>query len=241
MPILVYNPFTNIFNSPFTVKPYSTYLNFKLKKEQVKYLNEYIQNYSTELSLTKIKLSPIDDKNFYLSLNIYNCSSPLFMNNNKNIIRCEINTYVKHTDGTVGSIILDYSTNGVSIDPVNLFHKPDKNIDFKIVKGECLCKAQNVNIDFSVKYNIENINRLLKYNIDNYLIKYTDIIYYKNGIYDKLYYDSSLVKSVNWIPDDLSDFYFKYKDLQFYEVHSAFFFENNINFICSFWHNLFAK
>ena len=46
MPLLTYNPFNqNTFHAPMTVRPFSTYINFRLSDEQVHFFNHYIQKY----------------------------------------------------------------------------------------------------------------------------------------------------------------------------------------------------
>ena len=61
MPILTYNPITkNTLNMPLTVKPYSTYLNFKLNYYQSQYLNNYISEYTNSLELVPINIFPND-------------------------------------------------------------------------------------------------------------------------------------------------------------------------------------
>ena len=45
LPILTYNPISKLnFHSPFDVKPYSTYINYKLDVNQFNYINEYLNN-----------------------------------------------------------------------------------------------------------------------------------------------------------------------------------------------------
>ena len=59
------------------------------------------------------------------------------------------------------------------------------------------------------------------------LIKYTDKIFYNNGLYDKLYYDSSLIN--NKIID-LKKFNVKFTffDLELTDIHSIFYFKEDI-------------
>tara|TARA_A100001011_G_C13778734_1_gene622279 strand:- start:265 stop:534 length:270 start_codon:yes stop_codon:yes gene_type:complete len=76
------------------------------------------------------------------------------------------------------------------------------------------------------------------------LVKFSDYIYYKNGIYDKLYYDDTLVNAIIKSPsslimeDDIDNFFFTYKDLFFEKIDSIFYFENKINFVGSMWKNV---
>ena len=74
MPMLTYNPINkNSLHIPMTVNPYSTYLNFKLDDKQTAYLNNYIKDYSDDLELVPIQITPYEEKSNYLSVNIYNC------------------------------------------------------------------------------------------------------------------------------------------------------------------------
>jgi len=77
--------------------------------------------------------------------------------------------------------------------------------------------------------------------ISNSLIQFTDNIYYKNGICDKLFYDSSLLRAVMKIPQRYGRFLFQYKSLEFHKIHSIFYFQNSIDFMCGIWHNLYNK
>ena len=122
MPLLTYNPITkNTLNIPLEVKPFSTYLNFKLNDFQSEYLNNYINKFTDNLELIPINILPNEEKSNYLSVNIYNCSSPAFINEEKEVTRCELNTYVKDKNGNYGTLIIDYLSNELSMDPLNIF------------------------------------------------------------------------------------------------------------------------
>jgi hypothetical protein len=252
IPSILYNPFTAILNAPFNVAPYSTYVNIKLTSTQVDYLNVFLKTFSLEntpplhlvpIRLTKQDLLPA----YYISVNIYNCSSPIFLNGGQPVTRCEINTYVKNIDNVDGTVILDYCSNGISIDPVNILKMP-QFIRFFKENGDgrgggendrrrAVCSAKNDNVEFHMKYDLSTIS---KYSIADSLISYTDKIYYPNGIYDKLYYDSSLVNADTAIPESFRDFFFRFKEIEFCEkdIHSVFYFKNDIRFICQIWDNL---
>lgn len=237
LPQYIYNPFNNNnFLAPLSVKPYSTYVNFKLNEEQVEYLNQYITQYSDQLTLVPLKISKYEFPSYYINVNIYNCTSPILMSDN-NIVRCEINTYVKNQDGTLGTLILDYVSNGLSLDPVNLFKDPIKmiflkNNGYNIIN--CNAKKQDICLDLS--YSILNAE---KFKMSKELVDYTDNIYYKNGIMDKIYYDSSLTRARIKETNFISNFIFKYKDLEFDEIDSIFYFEDELRFVGSVWDNLY--
>lgn len=238
MPFLTYNSITkNTFLAPLDVKPYSTYLNFRLDQSQVNYLDTYINKYTKNLSIVPIELFPNSKEDYFLSVNIYNCTSPLFLNDEKEITRCEINTYVKDNLGNYGTLIIDYLSNEISMDPINVIKFKD-NINyidsnkFKII--DCCSKIENIclNLNYSTLFEKDMV-------ISDHLIKYTDKVYYKNGIYDKVFYDSLLTNSETKTPPLYFNFSFIYKGLNFTEIDSIFYFKNTLNFVGGMWANIF--
>ena len=178
MPLLTYNPYNkNPFHAPMTVEKGSTYLNFKLDSKQTDYLTNYIHQYNNSLDIVPIKIKENENENYYLSINIYNCSSPIF-NSNESITRCEINTYVKDQNNNLGTLIIDYLCNDLSMDPVNIFKKKSltqfyKHDMYYIIN--CNSTKDNINL----KINFTDFRDTI-FNISDALIFYTDIIYYKN-------------------------------------------------------------
>ena len=143
MPLLCYKPINqNTLNIPLEVSPFSTYLNFKLDDYQTSYLNNYIHKYNKDLEIVPIKMYDDEDQKYnYLSVNIYNCTSPVFLNQEKEITRCEINTYVKDNMGNYGTLIIDYLSNEISMDPINIF-KFKENVNF--YDNDILCKDKTL-------------------------------------------------------------------------------------------------
>lgn len=238
LPVFTYNSLTKNFFAPFQIQPYSTYVNFKLAPNQIDYLKSYIGNYTQNLELHPIKLSLLDVPSYFLSVNIYNCTSPLFIGS-QNVTRCEINTYVKDARGGYGTLILDYCSNFLSLDPVELF-KSGQNARFSKSGDFLRYYVENQKMKFEMEMDYKK-TKPRGFQISNSLIQFTDNIYYKNGICDKLFYDSSLLKSTMKIPRSHGKFSFQYKDLMFDRIHSIFYFQNKIDFICGIWHNLYNK
>ena len=217
------------------IKPYSTYINYKLNDDQVKLLNNYVKNYTNELDLVPIKLSKYDYSNYYLSINMYNATSPIMMTN-KDIIRCELNTYVKTKDGTLGTLILDYVSNTLSMDPVNIFKKSIKKIKFQnnYDTNELFVDSLEDDIYLKLKYKLTSD----EFYISDKLVEFTDLAYYKNGVADKVYYDSTLGSADTKYGDLIPKSIFKYRGLEFSYPDSVFYFDNSLNFIGSVWYNL---
>ena len=239
MPSMLYNPLTN--NNlyiPIDIKPHSTYINFKLNNQQVTNLNSYIKEYNESLEIVPIQLYKDGLADYYLSINIYNSTSPVFMTE-KNIIRCELNTYVMDSHGTKGTLILDYMTNGMSMDPIALFKKNEflKKITFKKSLNDTfniLCKSNLDNIYLNLDFNRSDIYpKKLSYD----LLEFTDNIFYKNGIMDKVYYDNTLLNPV-LLGACVSNVTFIYNHMVFDDLDSIFYFKDNIRFVGSMWDNL---
>lgn len=238
MPQYIYNPLSNNnFLAPLTVQSYSTYVNFKLDERQVHYLNQYLKEYSDDLTIVPLKISKYEFPTYYLNVNVYNCTSPILMDD-KNIVRCELNTYVKARDGTMGTVILDYISDGISLDPVSLFKNPS-DISFRRENGYNIidCTSSRQKIDLQLTYSVLNDEA---FTMSQELVDYTDNIYYKNGIMDKIYYDSSLTRAEIRQTNFISNFHFKYRDLEFTEIDSVFYFKDELRFVGSLWDNLYS-
>lgn len=238
MPSLTYNPINkNILHAPFTVNQYSTYINYKLNDHQINAINNYLQEKDNKLVLAPSSLINEKEKEYILSINIYNCTSPIFdFITNKPSTRCELNIYVNDKNNEKGTLIMDYASNILSLDPENLFKSPN-NIDFSYNDEYILGNAKNDNFILNFYYN-HKINTFEFNKLNSNLIKFTDKIYYPNGYYDKLYYDSSLIHNKIVLCNDFN-IYFKFLDIEFTDIDSVFYFKNKINFVGGLWHNLY--
>ena len=238
MPSLTYNPINrNILHAPFTVNQYSTYINYKLNQQQIYSINNFLEEKNNNLKIMPSSLINQDNKEYILSINIYNCSSPIFdFISNKPSTRCEINIYVNDKNQEKGTLIMDYVSNILSLDPDNLFKSPD-SIDFSYNNEYILGNAKNDNFILNFHYN-HKINAFEYNKLNSDLIKFTDRIYYPNGIYDKVFYDSSLIHNKIILCNDFN-IYFKFLDIEFTDVDSLFYFKHRINFVGGLWYNLF--
>ena len=218
-----------------TVKPQSTYLNYKLNEGQIDLLNSYVKNYSNDLTLVPLKLSKYSYPEYYLSVNIYNCTSPIMMSN-KNLVRCELNTYIKTSEGEYGTLILDYVSNELSLDPINIFKPRISGVKFEHFDSKNSIKVEskddNIQLDLSYKLTSDS------FYISKDLVRFTDYAFYKNGVADKVYYDSLLGNAVTKYGEVELPCFFKYKGMEFNYPDSIFYFDNSINFVGSVWHNL---
>lgn len=230
MPLITYNPISSVhFHAPFTVNPESLYINYRLTQKQYDIVDGYIKDRNPYFSMEPIRIAEYDKPAYYLSLNIYNCSSPLFLND-AGMTRFEINTYV--TDGiSKGTLIMDYMSNALSMDPVNIFKDA---VPIYYQNGSVVGNVDNIYLNGTISLATKDA----RFYVADDLSYYSDIIYYANGIYDKLYYDSTLTNAELKIPKVIS-LNFTYLNTTFSKPDSIFYYQNQIDFVGSVWENLF--
>lgn len=236
MPQMANNPINkNIIHAPFNVNKMSTYINYRLDNEKITCINNFLKQHNN-FDLIPISLINDEKKDYFLSINIYNCTSPIFsFLSNEPITRCEINTYVVDKNKKEGTLILDYISNVISMDGDNIFKLPHSMI-FNKIDNKLLGNINNNNIELNFDIDSENYTLISK--ISSSLVDKSENIFYNSGIYDKLYYDSTLVKN-KIINCKNYNIYFKFNDILFDKVDSVFYFENKIDFVGAMWYNVF--
>jgi hypothetical protein len=82
MPSLTYNPYNkNPLHAPFQVEKYSTYINYKLDENQFNKIENYLYKKTNDLKPVPTLILDREadsEKEYILSINIYNCTSPIF-------------------------------------------------------------------------------------------------------------------------------------------------------------------
>ena len=73
------------------------------------------------------------------------------------------------------------------------------------------------------------------------MIRLTDKIFYANGIFDKLYYDDSLINANIYNPCEIKKINFSFLDLKFDDPDSIFYFKDEIRFAGGLWENLYKS
>ena len=95
--------------------------------------------------------------------------------------------------------------------------------------------------EIKIKYKITSVNlnnKLYNDRLSSDLIKYTDRIYYLDGIYDKLFYDTTLLNNPIIFTQD-NDVEFSFNGCVFNKPDSVFVFNKPIDFVGGMWKNLF--
>ena len=239
-PNFVYNPITkNPLSSKFTVDKNSLYINYVLNNDAIYEIQKNIVDPDLELEPISLEKNN-NNKKYYVSINIYNVTSPIL--NTMNVItRCEINTYVRRkSDNKEGTLILDYSSNSLSMDPINIFKPRSFNTTYYMhnTNDKIDMISSSSNFELLGRININECDN--KFTTSNDLHKFTDNVFYSNGIYDKIYYDSSLTHC-NTLQPKKSNILFKLYNLEYIIPESIFYFNESIHFSGEMWANLFNK
>tara|TARA_Y100000389_G_scaffold46376_1_gene41337 strand:+ start:9190 stop:9948 length:759 start_codon:yes stop_codon:yes gene_type:complete len=235
-PTLTYNPLNRRpFQSTFEIQPKSFYINFKMQNQFI--IDKVNEKISPEFELYPIIMSKDEKPEYFLSLNVYNVCSPL-LNTDKHVTRCELNTYVRRKkDNMIGTIILDYTSNMMSMDPVNIFKFPNSNT--KYWKHKNYFEIESIGNIFSINATFNDKIKNPLYIHDD-LHRFTDKVYYINGIYDKIFYDSSLTHAKTYYTWDLKYNFTLFNDSNI-RYHSSFYFLDKIHFTGAMWYNLFEN
>jgi len=239
MPSLMVNPVNkNILYAPFLVNSYSTYINFQLNNNQYNRIKHFLRTNDNNFDILDTSILKKTNKEYFISINIYNCTSPVFdFLTDGPATRCEINTYVVDKNNLKGTLIMDYESNILSLDPTNLF-KMGGNINFEQNDDFITGYVDSNNFILDFYYNTKN--NIETHRLSSKLVKFTDNIFYPCGLYDKLYYDSSLIHNKIVLCNDFN-IYFKFLDIEFTDIDSVFYFKNKINFVGGLWYNLYKN
>lgn len=232
MPSIVYNPYTkNNIHVPFTVAPKSLYVNYKLNDYQVETIQSHLETNNCHFKMIPVQMENNHPADYYVSLNIYNCTSPVFMND-KQTTRFEINTYITNGEKD-GTLILDYISNELSVDPIDIF-KSGSNVVYNSSTIYANSNDKHIYLYGDIKKSPKDSHAT----IINDLVEYSDNIFYMNGIYDKLFYDTTLTKAVLKKPY-LHNLSFFFLNTSFKNPTSYFYFDNQIDFVGGMWYNIY--
>ncbi len=169
----------------FTVlaDPPSVYFNFPLKKDVEREFTDYI-NLADGFSLVPIKCLADDEPTLMLTLNIYEVSGLVHGP------RAEWSTYVVDSDGKPRYMVLEPRAAAGSLDPVNLFTKPDR-VEHGVSAGRLVSTvASEGGKLFESSIPLDKAHPLVRPASE--WIEANDYIYWRNGICDRTWYDAGL-------------------------------------------------
>lgn len=172
----------------FTVlaDPCSVYINFEIKKNALDDFVEYI-GLPENFSLTSIRCLAEEEPVYLLTLNIYEVSGIVHGS------RAEWSTYVDDGNGKRCYMVLEARSSSGSMNPVNIVTRSDR-VEHTQTTGHLVSivasergRLFRSRIKLSEKHPIAELS--------NDWIAANDRIYWRNGVFDRIWYDSNLFNS----------------------------------------------
>ena len=169
----------------FTVlaDPCSIYINFPIKREMEQQFIDYI-NLGDNLPLVPMRTLAGDEPELMLTLNIYEVSGLV------NGPRAEWSTYIADSEGIPRYMVLEARAAAGSLDPVNMFTKPDR-VEHQVVGGEIVSTvASEEGSLFSSSIRLDEGHPMAQ--VATQWIEANDYIYWRNGVCDRTAYNASV-------------------------------------------------
>ncbi len=172
--------------------PCSIYINFAVKKGMEREFASYI-NLPEGLSPVPVRCLPDEEPQLLLTLNIYEVSGIVHGP------RAEWSTYIADSEGTPRYMVLEARAAAGSMDPVNLFTRPDR-VEHEVAGGcvvSTVASQEGRLFHSSIRLDDAHPTTLP----DAQWITANDYIYWRNGVCDRTYYDASLFNArVRMVP-----------------------------------------
>lgn len=172
-------------NLAFTVlaDPCSIYINFPIRREMEREFSDYI-NLGDDLSLAPIRCLADEEPALLLTLNIYEVSGLVHGP------RAEWSTYIADSDGIPRYMVLEARAAAGSMDPVNLFTKPDR-VEHQVTGGRVVSTVGSEDGRlFSSTVRLDEQQPVVEPAAE--WIEANDYIYWRNGVCDRTWYDASV-------------------------------------------------
>lgn len=166
--------------------PCSIYINFRIKKGMQRQFIDYI-NLGDKLSLAPMRILAGDEPRLMLTLNIYEVSGLVHGP------RAEWSTYIADSDGIPRYMVLEARAAAGSMDPVNLFTRPDR-VEHKMTGGRIVSTVASEDGHlFNSSILVDEEHPMARPAKE--WIQANDYIYWRNGVCDRTWYDGSLLNS----------------------------------------------
>jgi hypothetical protein len=171
----------------------SVFMNFNIPKDRVKALEAYL-DLPAGFSLAQSKMTPGQPARYLLTLNIYESPDAL---SGMRAFRAEWSVYVTDRRDPSGKgpylMVVDVNSSSPTLDPYNLF-TPPTDFEYANDKGrlEGLIKNLDSTEKFSFAFDLPAANAP-SVKLHEPWILANDRIYWRNGVYDMLFYNGLLL------------------------------------------------
>lgn len=176
---------------PFIVQenPRSIFINFTIPEENLTDLAEHLQ-LPEGFTLAPIRIIAEETPKYYLSLNIYAVSG---LGGALSGNRAEWSVYVKNNGGRTSYMVVEAKSSAFSLDSVNLF-TPATPLDHELLpEGLRSFVDTGGETSFESLIPSEAINTATEVMGANEWAAANDLIYWRDGVADRTYYDGKLI------------------------------------------------
>lgn len=163
--------------------PCSLYINFPVRKDMERAFADYI-NLADGLSPVPVRCLAGEEPAMFLTLNIYEVSGLVHGP------RAEWSTYIADSDGITRYMVLEARAAAGSMDPVNVFTRPDR-VEHQVTGGRLVSTvASEGGSLFSSNVRLDDGHPAARPAAE--WIEANDYIYWRNGVCDRTWYDASV-------------------------------------------------
>ncbi|MGR5177280.1 hypothetical protein ACPV4B_20320 [Vibrio parahaemolyticus] len=172
----------------------SIFINFNIPEKQAKELERDLR-LPSHLTLARSRMTDTQPLRYMMTLNIYETLDVL---SGAPVLRAEWSVYVRDVSDVSADnyyfMVIDVNSNSPSLDPYNGTTPPT---GFSYANNGGFLEASILNLDMSSKFSIEfeNVEQRRGARLDEQWILSNDRIYWRNGVYDRLLYNGSLLSA----------------------------------------------
>jgi hypothetical protein len=170
------------------------FINFNIPRKQVKMLERDL-GLPANLTLARSRMTATQPWKYMLTLNIYETRDVL---SGAPVLRAEWSVYVKDVSNVSSDnyyfLVIDVNSNSPSLDPYNGMTPPT---EFSYSNSAGVLEASISSIEGLSKFNIEfeYEEKASEVRLDEQWILSNDRVYWRNGVYDRLLYNGSLMSA----------------------------------------------
>jgi len=166
--------------------PNSVYINFEIKPSALDAFNKIIE-LPEELELVPVRVLADEQAAYLLTLNIYEVSGLV------SGARAEWSTYVDDGDGKPRYMILEAQSSSGSMDPVNIVTRSGKVEHYR--EGATLSSEVAASDGSRFRSSVRLSEKHSPATLATEWVAANDRIYWRNGVFDRAWYDGSLFDS----------------------------------------------
>jgi hypothetical protein len=171
----------------FTVEadPPSVYYNFRVREERLEDFKRYL-DLPGNLPLTRMHCLQDEEADYLLTVNVYRVSGVT------NGVRAEISTYITDEGGIPRYMVVEARDHSGSMDPINILTRASLVQQERSDEGLFTAVESNDGKQFTARAERAAFDAAPHVAIHGEWVEANDLIYWRNGIRDRCYYDAGM-------------------------------------------------